>query len=182
MNTNEFINFANDFTGKNIKIYKPENDLKYSSYYPYNGELKINTKYGISFGDYIVFNFITGKNVDNFFKTFVTQYINKYAVKQMVFLDNGEYTYMTKLQCIEKIKNSDRVNKNYFYTTLYGIGCFCYFMRKTTLNSYSDILSNYLKSKNIDFKNEFSEAGWVYRFCINKNIELHNELLTNFEF
>lgn len=181
MNTNEFIKFANDFTGKNIKIYKPENDLKYSSYYPYNGELLPNTKYGVSFGGYIVFDFITGKNVDNFFKTFVTQYINKYQVKQMIF-ENGELIYLTKLQCIEKIKNSDRVNKNYFYTTLYGIGCFCYFMRKSTLISYSEILTKYLKSKNIDFKNEFSEAGWVYRFCINKNIELHNELLTNFEF
>jgi hypothetical protein len=181
MNAIEFINFANDFTGKNIQIFKPENDQKYSSYFPYNGELLPNTKYGISFGGYIVFDFITGKNVDNFFKTFVTQYINKYQIKQMVFID-GEYKCMSKIECIEKIKNSDRVNKNYFYTTLYGIGCFCYFMRKTTLNSYSNILANYLKSKDIQFKNEFSEAGWVYRFCINKNIELHNELLTNFEF
>ena len=181
MQTIEFLKFANDFTDKNVKIYKPENDQKYSSYYPYNGELLPYTKYGIAFGGSIVFDFITGKNVDNFFKTFVTQYINKYQCKQMIF-ENGELVYLTKLQCIEKIKNSDRVNKNYFYTTLYGIGCFCYFMRKTTLNNYSNILANYLKSKNIDFKNEFSEAGWVYRFCINKNIELHNELLTNFEF
>ena len=181
MKSIEFINFANDFTGKNIRLYKPENALKYASYLPYNGILEPCQKYGVSFGDYIVFDFVTGKNVDNFFKTFVTQYINKYQVKEMIF-ENGELVYLTKNQCIEKIKNSDRVNKNYFYTTLYGIGCFCYFMRQSTLINYSNILSNYLKSKNIGFKNEFSEAGWVYRFCINKNIELHNELLTNFEF
>ena len=182
MTATEFINFANDFTGKKIKLYKPENNLKYASYLPYNGILETSTKYGISFGDHIVFDFVTGKNEDNFFKIFVTQFINKYQIKQMMFLDNGECAYMTKSQCIEKIKNSDRVNKNYFYTTLYGIGCFCYFMRKQTLMNYSKLLSNYLNSKNINFKNEFSEAGWVYRFCINKNFELHNELLTEFEF
>jgi len=181
MNATEFIKFANDFTGKNIKLYKPENLLKYASYYPENGILQPSTKYGISIGGYIVFDFITGKNEDNFFKTFVTQYINKYQCKQMIF-ENGELIYPSKQQCIEKIKNSDRVNKNYFYTTLYGIGCFCYFMRQSTLSSYAAILSNYLKSKNIAFKNEFSEAGWVFRFCINKNVELHNQLLNDFDF
>lgn len=181
MTSIEFINFANDFTGKTIKLYKPENDLKYASYFPTSKDLEPNTKYGISFGDHIVFDFVTGKNEDNFFKTFVTQYINKYECKQMIF-ENGELIYPTKKQCIERIKNSDRVNKNYFYTTLYGIGVFCYFMRQSTLISYSNVLSKYLESNKIAFKNEFSEAGWVYRFCINKNIELHNELLTNFEF
>ena len=181
MTAKDFINFANDFTGKNITLYEPENNLKYASYYPTNKDLKPCTKYGICFGGYIVFDFVTGKNEDNFFKTFVTQYINKYQCKQMIF-ENGELVYPTKNQCIEKIKNSDRVNKNYFYTTLYGIGVFCYFMRQKTLFSYSNVLGKYLNSKNIDFKNEFSEAGWVYRFCINKNVELHNELLTDFDF
>lgn len=181
MTSIEFINFANDFTGKNIKLFKPENNLKYASYYPFNGTLTPSTKYGISFGDYIVFDFVTGKNEDNFFKTFVTQYINKYQCKQMIF-KNGELIYPTKNQCIEKIKNADRVNKNYFYTTLYGIGVFCYFMRQSTLISYSKVLSKYLESNKITFKNEFSEAGWVYRFCINKDVEVHNQLLTNFEF
>jgi len=181
MKTSEFLKFANEFTGKNIKIYKPENDLKFASYFPYSGTMQPSTKYGISFGNYIVFDFVTGKNEDNFFKTFVTQFINKYQVKQMIF-ENGELIYPTKNQCIEKIKNENRVNKNYFYTTLYGIGCFCYFMRRETLSGYSKVLSEYLTENNINFKNEFSEAGWVYRFLINKDVEIHNNLLENFNF
>lgn len=181
MKTSDFLNFVNDFTGKKIKLLKPENNLKYAAYYPYNGNIEPLTKYGVFFDGRIVFDFVTGKNEDNFFKTFVTQYINKYQCKQMIF-ENGELIYPTKNQCIEKIKNADRVNKNYFYTTLYGIGVFCYFMRQSTLISYSNVLSKYLESNKITFKNEFSEAGWVYRFVIKKDVETHNEILTNFNF
>jgi hypothetical protein len=182
MNAQNFNLFASDFTGKKVRIYKPENLTKYASYYPLSKTeiIHTSTKYGIEIGDYIAFDFVTGKSEDNFFKTFVTQFISKYQVKQMIF-ENGELIYPTKKQCVEKLKNSDRVNKHYFYTTLYGIGIFCFFMHQSSLRSCSCVLDKYLKSINVNYQNEFSEAGWVYRFLIKQSIEKHNELLTNFE-
>ena len=43
-------------------------------------------------------------------------------------------------------------------------------------------LGGYLKSKNIDFRNEFSDARWVYRFVINKDVCVHNKLLRELEY
>lgn len=182
MNVKDFNSFATDFTGKRIRIFKPENLTKYASYYPLSqmDNLETSTKYGIEVGDFIAFDFFTGKNEDNFYKSFVSQFISKYLVNQMI-LEKGQIIYPTKKQCIEKLKNNDRVNKHYFYTTLYGIGIFCFFMQKSSLMSCANILGNYLKSVNVDFKNEFSGAGWVYRFLIKKDIEIHNKLLTDFD-
>ena len=180
METTELINFINDFTEKNVKIYKPENTKKYAAYHLYNGEIQPGQKYGVYFDNILQFDFITGKNEDNFFKCFVNQYINKYQSKQMIF-ENGELIYPTKKQCIEKLKNSERVKKSMLYTTLYGIGIFCFFMSEKTLRIYDKTVSDFLKNKNIDFNNEFSEAGWVYRFVIKKDIEIHNKLLKELE-
>ena len=73
MTSIEFINFANDFTGKNIKLFKPENNLKYASYYPFNGTLTPSTKYGISFGRCIVSGVVSGQNQVRFFYSFLRQ-------------------------------------------------------------------------------------------------------------
>ena len=54
-------------------------------------------------------------------------------------------------------------------------------MSKKAHSEAKKLLSEYLNSKKIDFKNEFSEAGWVYRFIINREVRLHNELLENLE-
>jgi hypothetical protein len=65
---------------------------------------------------------------------------------------------------------------------LYGIGWFCFLSSQSAFTKTNKILINYLTEKNIEFKNEFSQAGWVYRFVINKDINTHNELLTNLNF
>ena len=41
-------------------------------------------------------------------------------------------------------------------------------------------LAKYLKENNISYSNEYSDAGWAYRFVISKKVEEHNELLKNF--
>ena len=41
-------------------------------------------------------------------------------------------------------------------------------------------LAKYLESEGIKYYNEYSDAGWAYRFVINKDVNLHNDLLENF--
>jgi len=185
MNKLQLQNFASNLIGKNIDIYikdlfipeyqgnfKPlQNDI----------EIELNTIYGISIDGYIEFEFKTGKKIDNILKTFVTQYINKFEVKQWIWSDvENKMLRPNKKDVIKKLKNSNRVAKYFFYTTIYGIGYFCYFMNDKTQKETNLLLKNYLDSLKISFKNEFSEAGWVYRFVINKDVKIHNNLLNNF--
>jgi hypothetical protein len=68
-----------------------------------------------------------------------------------------------------------------FYTTLYGIWFWALFSSKQDVKVAKE-LHEYLKGKSIQFKNEWSDAGWVYRFVINSGVEIHNQLLLNFKF
>jgi len=52
-----------------------------------------------------------------------------------------------------------------FYTTSYGIGVETIFSSRDETRQKID---EFLKSKNIDFTNEYSEAGWVFRYKISK--------------
>ena len=176
--------FAIDLMQKNVEIYIK--DLTIPEWQPqYNvatKDIECNTIYGICIDGYIEYDFKTGKRYDNILKTFVTQYINKYAVKQATGWNTEicGFEYPNKKDVVNKLKNNNRISKYYFYTTLYGIGYFCYFMSKKAHESSKKMLSDYLNSNKITFENEFSEAGWVYRFLINKDVKIHNELLENF--
>jgi len=66
-----------------------------------------------------------------------------------------------------------------FYTTEYGIGIFCYFSTDGVINSIEK-MKKYLLSKNIPFKNEFSDARWVFRFVLNLDKPKHELLLNSF--
>jgi len=180
MNASQLENFAQQITGKSVKIYKPENNLKYASYYPHTGNIEPQTKYGIYFNGVIQFDFVTGKNIDSFFKCFITQYINKFMTKQFLMIDN-ELRQLTKIECISKLKNDNRVYKHLFYTTLYGIGMFAFFTSENSLKKVNETLGGYLSSLGVTYDNEFSEAGWAYRFVIGKSVTEHNELLEKFE-
>lgn len=138
-------------------------------------EIEQNKVYGVSFDGSILFDFKTGVNEDMFLKSFINQFTTKWLMKNP-FLPKGT----TKNEVLEKYKNSERVDKWLFYTTLYGIGCFSLFLGSNALGNIEKQMSEYLKSKNIDYYNEFSDARWVYRFCIKKDVETHNELLRNF--
>lgn len=182
MKTIDFENLAKEITGKNIKLFKPENPKdKYTYYHKFNGVLEPSTIYGISVNGDIMYNFKTTKKIETFFKSFINQHINKYELKNngSYELVNGKVIYVepTKESIVKKY-TSDRVSKYHYYTTLYGIGMFAFFTKdivKATLN-----LAKYLESKKIAYSNEYSDAGWAYRFVINKSVETHNELLENF--
>lgn len=183
METIQLENFAKDLFNVNIKMLLQTIPGKWyeSKYKEIDGQIELDTIYGISMDGSIDFDFKTGKKEDTILKTFVTQYINKYECKRMIIKD-GKFCYPNKKDIIAKLKNSNRVNKYYFYTTLYGIGYFVFFMGETTFEDTNKKVSKYLRNKGIEFSNEFSDAGWVYRFVINKDIETHNKLLEEFTF
>jgi hypothetical protein len=182
MTSLQFENLAKEVTKLNIQIFEPENskDLRWSSYFKYNGILKPSTVYGIKIGENIDYNFKTTKKVETFFKSFINQHINKYEMKQGEYkLINGQVEFIKpKKEAIIKNYTSDRVSKYHYYTTLYGIGMFAFFT-KDIVNATIE-LAKYLKSKGINYTNEYSDAGWAYRFVIGDKVEAHNKLLENF--
>jgi hypothetical protein len=100
--------------------------------------------------------------------------------KQFLIID-GEFRQPTKNECISHLKNDNRVYKHLFYTTLYGIGMFAFFTSENSLKKVNETLGGYLTSLGITYHNEFSEAGWAYRFVIGKSVTEHNEILEKFE-
>ena len=182
MKKTELINFANTITSMNISLHKQTKagkwyECEYSKDFT---DIELNTTYGVCInGNSIDFDFKTGKNEDTIYKTFITQFINKYEMKRVVLID-GEIRTKTKQECLQEFKNSNRINKYFFYTTLYGIGFFSYFMNNDLINDTVLSIGKYLKENNITFKNETSEAGWVTRLVIKKDIQIHNNLLENY--
>jgi hypothetical protein len=140
-----------------------------------------NTRYGISFGDRVIeYDFKTGK-IDSLLKSFLNSFANKYRYTEWV--DGSVEMKADKKRTLEKIisSNQNRVYRGLFYTTLYGIGFWALFSSKQDVKVAKE-LHEYLKGKSIQFKNEWSDAGWVYRFVINSGVEIHNQLLLNFKF
>ena len=151
-------------------------DKEYTSDF---SEITENTIYGIKYDGMIMFDFKTGK-IDNLLKSFLIKFTSRFTEYRLV--DGFYKTVSIKDEIMAKIieHNQDRVDKGLFYTTLYGIGFWAILSSKKD-HVIAENLHTYLKSKNIDYSNEYSDAGWVYRFKINKSIELHNELLTKFK-
>lgn len=66
-----------------------------------------------------------------------------------------------------------------FYETNYGIGIYCFYNGKQIKEAINKMY-NYLKNAGIPFTNEFSDAKWVFRFCINLSKENHLAILNSF--
>jgi hypothetical protein len=182
MNARDFEKLAEEVLNVNIQLFEPENpEYKYTQYNLAQGNIKPSTKYGVYIDGMIQYDFKTTKKIETFFKSFVNQHIRKYEMKKESWeLVDGEMQLVKpKKEDIIKRYTSDRVSKYHYYTTLYGIGMFAYFT--TDINRATASLAKYLKENGIEYTNEFSDAGWAYRFCINRNVEEHNEILENFE-
>ena len=163
-----------------FKLLENQNAKKwYDKQYTSNfTEIAENTIYGVKYDGCIMFDFKTGK-IDNLLKSFLIKFTSRFTEYRLI---DGYYkTVSIKDEVMAKIieHNQDRVDKGLFYTTLYGIG-FWAILSSRKDQEIAKELATYLKSKNIEYSNEYSDAGWVYRFKINKSIELHNELLANF--
>ena len=184
MNNIQFQKLAYQVTKKNIVLYEYINEFeKYRGMIPVSGDLQPSTSYGVYLDGYIQYTFKTTKKPETFFKSFINQHIRKYEMKQGEWgkLSDGTFgwIYPKKEEVIKKY-TSDRVSKYHYYTTLYGIGMFAFFTKDIVKATVE--LAKYLENKEIKYYNEYSDAGWAYRFVINKDIESHNELLNNFNY
>ena len=176
-----FENLVSEIVGKKIKIYKPQNEHdKYTLYFGSFDTLEPSTKYGIEIEGNILYDFKTTKKIETFVKSFINQHIKKYELKQYIGFDelNGTLKHPTKNDIIKKYKDQNRVNKYFYYTTLYGIGMFSFFTKDVVKANIK--LTEYLQEQKISYYNEFSDAGWAYRFVINDTVKKHNDLLENF--
>tara|TARA_R110002012_G_C11540162_1_gene601338 strand:+ start:360 stop:914 length:555 start_codon:yes stop_codon:yes gene_type:complete len=181
MDTVQFENLAKEITGLNIKVYEPvDPGCKYTSYVKFNGILEPSKKYGIYFEESIQYDFKTTKKIETFFKSFINQHISKYEMKlpKYEFIEGKVVAIYPKKQDVIKKYTSNRVSKYHYYTTLYGIGMFAFFTKDIAIATAK--LAKYLKDNNISYSNEYSDAGWAYRFVIGKKVEEHNDLLKNF--
>lgn len=67
-----------------------------------------------------------------------------------------------------------------FFPTTYGLGFDTFLLTDAKVQETTKSLSDFLKSKQIAFENEYSDARWVYRFKISKakkNIERLKKIL-----
>jgi len=182
MNRIDFENLVSTLVSEKITFKVLENqqakkwyDKKYITF----DSLGKETIYGVIINDTIYFDFKTGKNEDSFLKTFISQYTSK---RKKFGVVNDELVELNKKQLLDTIleKNKDRVYKGLFYTTLYGIGLWDFFCSQKTHDILTKEMSSFLNGKNISFKNEYSDAMWVYRFKFNTPIEKTNELLKEY--
>lgn len=143
-------------------------------------EFTPSTTYGVIIDGTIDFDFKTTVDPDGLLKSFISQYTSKR--KQYDYVD-GQVVVLNKKQLLDKITraNSDRVHFGLFYTTLYGIGLWDFFNSRTSHDTLTATLSKFLAENGIKFSNEYSDAGWVYRFRFGTPIEQTNQLLNQFK-
>lgn len=113
--------------------------------------------------DYPVYiNFITPKN---------KEITIEYLFNKLDKFFNRENCYKNLSDIFKKMLPSCN-----FYATTYGIGVDTIY--KSLEDGKKDIekLENYLVSNKIEYKTEYSEACWVYRFVISKNTSNLNKI------
>ena len=187
MKLEDFERLVSDITECKVKLFLLTNQNAkkwYEQEFKRATSIELNTIYGVvtDDGSMIDFNFKTGKNEDSLLRTFLTQYTQK--VKQYELID-GEIVELNKKQKLDKIitsnKNSDRVHKGLFYTTLYGIGMFDFLNSQLVHNILHKKIDEFLKSNGVNYTNEYSDAAWVFRYKFEMPIEKTNDLLNKFK-
>ena len=63
-----------------------------------------------------------------------------------------------------------------FYSTEYGIGIFCFWMTRSVQGAIEN-LQRHLTALSIPFKNEYSDARWVFRFRLGLTKDQHSAML-----
>ena len=91
--------------------------------------------------------------------------VKEVTVEYVLNKVNQESTFKNLVDYCTKIVNNNGIS---IYPTSYGIGCFIVFGR---LRDRIEEISKQLTAKGIEFTNEFSDAGYVYRFKISKSAE-----------
>ena len=113
-------------------------------------------------------------------------WINKTeAQREHAYLHHSSNMF-SKTELMEQVQSNFNSNemeetllKYGFYTTEYGIGIFCFWETPQVVNAVNK-MADYLHGKLIPFKNEYSDARWVFRFKLNLSKEIHNQILNSF--
>ena len=181
MKAQEFLKITQDlFDG--LEFYKQaplEIDHNYLSFDEIKDQnifnIQLKNKYG--YYKYDKFHFKTNynnftlkipKSPENLIKNLVNAYKNSLVYSQR----KEEF-----LKAFQE-KNANYFNDYFIYPTAYGFGYFCLLFRKSNFDDLNQKLSDFLKEKNISFKNEYSDAGWVYRYKI-KSDKISNQIIVN---
>jgi len=96
----------------------------------------------------------------------------KATKKETTFIDimkkiNKDVVY--KNFCKEFDKLFDYKAKMNFYPTSYGIGVWVPFLGRKNFDEIKKTIEDKFKELNIEFKNEYSDANWVFRYKISKH-------------
>lgn len=112
--------------------------------------------------------FVKSENIKS--KVITDQYIIDLVDKNKKSYNSyfGNFALKMRKILIENNLNEDLS----VYPTTYGIGVWVFY--NSNFDKYQQLITEILKNKGVDFKNEFSDKEWVFRFKISKK---HNNLL-----
>lgn len=139
----------------------------------------VRIRVGDDFND---FSFIIPKNSENLFKSLINSILAFLKKQDNYFKKLGfhDSTYQDNFFKAFKIKNSNYFNNYLVYATTYGLGYYCLLLSQNQFNNINKQLETFLKENNINsYKNEFSDACWVYRFKFKSSKENNIDLLKN---
>lgn len=143
--------------------------------------LRINKEYKNGCKNSITFKCLISQNPENLLKSLINSILAFLKKKDASDLKTFEQESKQRDEFFEafKIKNSNYFNNSLVYATNYGIGYYCLFMNQFQFNNINKKINQFLESNLIAFKNEFSDACWVYRFKFKSLKENNIKLLNN---
>ena len=202
MNTINFVKLINLLTNRDFHVKTDDTEIQVSKEYIVYRELPISKRQ-------ISFTWKTPANEENIIRSFITTFTTKYREpnpkaydktyggKEYRWADKTEeekefayyhhvsnmYSKKDLLDMIENNLSREEIKGDFckygFYPTLYGFGIFAFWTTKATAFAIEQ-MKKFLNEQGIMFKNEFSDAGWVYRFKINASKPVHINILNNF--
>jgi len=202
MNTQNFQNLIQAITGRELIINTSDIEIQTEKeYYIYKIFPLTQRKSG--------FNWKTAKTEEKMLRSFITAFCNKYIEPNPKTYDYeyGGKTYKWedrtpiekeyalshhRTHQFNKTDLMSQISENFnkegiqnalikygFYNTEYGIGIFC-FWETDCVKQAINKMAKYLNDLSIPFKNEYSDARWVFRFKLNLTKDQHNSILNQF--
>lgn len=116
---------------------------------------------------YLYIKYGEGKMIRRKAKTKYGEITEEYIrdlIKREEKLYNGAYGRVAIL--MRKLLDGNGFNDTMIYPTTYGIGVWAIF--NWNLEECKERVAKILDERGVDYSNEFSEAGWVYRFKISQ--------------
>jgi hypothetical protein len=199
MQTANFQNLIQLITGRPFIIETSDLDLRFETEYFIYRVLPVTKRK-------IYFKWKSPKSEDKFLRSFITAFTTKYREpnpasynyeyggkyytwdektdeqKEFCYYHHASHMFgkAALMQQVEANFSNEGIAsgliKYGFYETLYGVGIFCFWM---TPGVKAAILTmkNHLSNLAVPFSNEFSEAGWVFRFKIGLTKESHLNII-----